>query len=200
MISTTSYHTYLDKGTSYDDYKQNMAADLLTNADSQTREYIHLNQTRMQRVEKTFVASAMLLEKIKQIPDKIYWLTLTEHWCGDAAQVIPALHTIAQLSDGKIEMKLVYRDQNDELMNEYLTNGTRSIPKIIQLNEAYKVLGTWGPRPAEAQQLVLTLKANPETAPTYSNALHLWYAKDKQRSIEKEISTLLSKIHLFNAE
>ena len=164
-----------------------MAEDLALNANLKIKEYINLNQRRMHRVEKTFVAGEAITEQVKNLQHKIYWLILTEHWCGDASQTLPVFNKLAELSEGKIEMKLVYRDQNDELMNAYLTNGTRSIPKLIQLDEHCNITGIWGPRPTVAQSLVKELKSNPATAATYANELHLWYAKDKQQSLEAEI-------------
>ena len=107
------------------------------------------------------------------------------------------LNAIVEFSEGKIEMKLVYRDQNDELMNAYLTKETRSIPKLIQLDKHFKVTGIWGPRPTMAQKLVKELKSNPATAATYANELHLWYAKNKQQDLEEEVSKLLFRANLF---
>jgi hypothetical protein len=125
-------------------------------------------------------------------------LVLTEHWCGDASQILPALHKIESVSEGKIEMKLVYRDQNLPLMDQYLTNNGRSIPKLIQLDFNYNVIGVWGPRPAIAQKLVEALKSNPATTANYANQLHLWYAKDKQKALEMEISALLLQSNLLS--
>lgn len=193
----SDYKNYLEKGISYNQYKQQMAEDLALNADMKTKEYINLNQRRMHRVEKTYIPSAEITAQIKNLKHKTYWLILTEHWCGDASQTLPALNAIAALSEGKIEMKLVYRDQNDALMNAYLTNGTRSIPKLIQLDEHLNVTGIWGPRPTVAQKMVKELKSNPATASTYANELHLWYAKDKQQSLEKEIAQLIFRANLF---
>lgn len=113
---------------------------------------------------------------------------------------MPVLSAVADLSGGKIEMKLVYRDKHDALMNAYLTNGTRSIPKLIQLDEHFNVTSIWGPRPTVAQKLVKELKANPATAANYANELHLWYAKDKQQSMEKEIAQLLFRANLVCAD
>lgn len=196
-ISKAGYKNYLDKGISYHQYKQQMAEDLALNEDLKIKEYINLNQRRMHRVEKTYLPSVEIINQAKNLKHKIYWLILTEHWCGDASQTLPALHAIAESSNGKIEMKLVYRDQNDELMNAYLTNGTRSIPKLVQLDEHYNVTGIWGPRPTVAQKMVKELKSNPSTAATYANELHLWYAKDKQQSLEKEVAQLLFRANLF---
>lgn len=193
----SDYKNYLEKAISYDQYKRNMAEDLAWNDDLKIREYINLNQRRMYRVEKTYTPSIEMMTQVKNLKHKTYWLVLTEHWCGDASQSLPALNAIAELSEGKIEMKLVYRDQNDELMNAYLTNGTRSIPKLVQLDEHFNVTGIWGPRPTIAQKMVKELKSNPATAATYANELHLWYAKDKQQNLEKEIAQLLFRANLF---
>ncbi len=196
-LKKSDYEMYLQKGIGYNHYKQQMAEDLAVNADFKMREYINLNQRRMYRVEKTFEISPELLTQIKNLKHKIYWLILTEHWCGDASQILPCFNATAEMSNGKIEIKLIYRDQNPELMDAYLTNETRSIPKLIQLDEHYNVTAFWGPRPSVAQQLVKQLKSNPATAATYANELHLWYAKDKQKSLESEIVNLLYRANLF---
>ncbi len=196
-ITKPAYKAYFDEGISYQQYKQNMAEDLALNNDLNIKEYINLNQRRMHRVEKTYTPSSEIIAQVSKLKHKTYWLILTEHWCGDASQTLPALNAIAELSAGKIEMKLVYRDKNDELMNAYLTNGTRSIPKLIQLDEQINVTGVWGPRPNVAQKLVKQLKANPATAAAYANELHLWYAKNKQQEMEKEVAQLLFRVNLY---
>ena len=196
-ITSLEYKEYFDNGINYAKYKDQMADDLDSNPDSKIKEYINLNQRRMHRVEKTFTISDRLTQEVKNLKNKTYWLVLTEHWCGDASQILPALHKIETASYGKIEMKLVYRNQNLKLMDQYLTNNGRSIPKLIQLDSNYNVTGVWGPRPAFAQKLVNELKSNPATADTYANELHLWYAKDKQKSLEIEISALLLQSHLL---
>jgi len=197
VITKQDFKNYLQQGISYQLYKQQMTADLALNADLKIKEYINLNQRRMHRVEKTYIPSAELISQVKGLQHKTYWLILTEHWCGDASQTLPALNAIAELSEGKVEMKLVYRDQSDELMNAYLSNGTRSIPKLIQLDDHLNVTGIWGPRPTIAQKLVKELKSNPATAATYANELHLWYAKDKQQNLEREVAQLLFRANLF---
>lgn len=192
-ISKVAFAKYLQEGISYKQYLEQMNEDLATNKDEKTKGYIHLNLHRMQRVNKTFVVSHNMVELIKKIRYKTWWLILTEHWCGDAAQTLPALNKIAELSEGTIEMKLLYRDQHPELMDAFLTDGTRSIPKLIQLDEHYNITCIWGPRPTAAQLLVKRLKSNPETTAKYSNELHFWYAKDKQHSLENEVSKMLTR-------
>lgn len=196
-IRKSDYAKYIKGGISYNRYKQQMAEDLVLNADLKIKEYINLNQSRMHRVEKTYSIAPEILNQVNNLKHKIYWLILTEHWCGDASQMLPVFNKITEASNDKIEMKLVYRDQNPELMDAYLTDGSRSIPKLIQLDEHFNVTGIWGPRPNTAQQLVKQLKSNPATAALYANDLHLWYAKDKQKSVEAEIVKLLFRASLF---
>ncbi len=193
VLNNADYLAYLNKGIDYDKYVVNLAHDAITNPDAQYKEYINMNQHRIHRVEKTYHVGDEVKSVINALAQPIYWLVITEHWCGDAAQIVPVMHAIAAASEGKITMKLVYRDQNPELIEAYLTNSTKSIPKIVQLDVEYNVTGSWGPRPVVAQELVKKLKANPETAVTYANELHLWYAKDKQQHIEAELIDLLKK-------
>ena len=82
-------------------------------------------------------------------------------------------------------------------MNAYLTNGARSIPRLIQLDAHLNVTGIWGPRPTAVQKLVKELKSNPATATGYANELHLWYAKNKQQELEKEVAQLIHRASLF---
>lgn len=196
-LMKSDFEMYIQKGIEYSFYKQQMAEDLALNADFKIKEYINLNQRRMYRVEKTFEISDELLEQVQNLKHKTYWLVLTEHWCGDASQILPVLNAVAELSKDIVELKLVYRDQNPDLMDAYLTNETRSIPKLIQLDEHFNVTAFWGPRPTTAQKLVKQLKSDPATADSYANELHLWYAKDKQKTLESEISKLLYRASLF---
>jgi len=197
ILTKAEYKMYVHKGISYAQYKENMMADFQSTEDSKIREYINLNQHRMSRVEKTYQTSEVLSQRIRNMRHKIHWLVIAEHWCGDAAQTLPALQKIAADSNGKIELRLVYRDQNAELMDAHLTGQSRSIPKLIQLDEHFNVTATWGPRPTPAQKLVTLLKSTPVTAPGYANELHKWYALDKNHSLETDVMKLVDRANLF---
>lgn len=193
MLGKTDYLTYIDKGIDYDTYMVRLAHDAAHNTDDKYKEYINMNLHRIHRVERTYHMGEEMKNVLNSLTHPIHWLVITEHWCGDAAQIVPVMHAISIASEGKIKMSLVYRDQNPELINAHLTDNTKSIPKVVQLDAEYNVTGSWGPRPVFAQALVKKLKANPETAATYANELHLWYAKDKQQTIEAELTELLRK-------
>lgn len=176
------YQAYFGKAISYQAYKANLLEEL-QRLQQQPLEhpkqlnYLIINQQRMKRVEKTLQLNGALVDLLGALDQKIYWLVLSEHWCGDAAQSLPALAAIEEAAADKIELKILYRDQNLELMDAFLTNGARAIPRLIQLDADFQLINSWGPRPATAQQLVNTLKSNPDTAEGYAEQLHMWYAQ-----------------------
>jgi hypothetical protein len=156
--------------------------------------YTKLNYHRMQRLDKTIQLLPEITEVLESLSRSLFWLVITEPWCGDAAQNVPVLAKIAAAAAGKITLELVLRDENHVLMDEYLTNGTRSIPKLICFDAATgQELGTWGPRPAAAQELLAAYKANPQevTKEQFINSIQVWYSKDKTQSMQQELWQLL---------
>ena len=166
-----------------------------SSGDEQSEDLLHysmLNQTRMNRLEKTIRISTDNTQKLKAVQKEYIWLVLSEGWCGDAAQILPIANKMAEISS-KIEMRIVFRDENDALMNLFLTNGAKAIPKLIVLDKnTLAVLGDFGPRPEGAKQLILDYKAKhgvvDETAKT---DLQLWYLQDKGLSTQNEIMNLM---------
>jgi hypothetical protein len=163
--------------------------------------YSELNEARMNRLEKTVKISTEIIQKLNQLNGDYIWLVISEGWCGDAAQILPVIYKMAELSE-RIDLKIVFRDENEDLMNLFLSNGTKSIPKLIILDKnTLEVLSDFGPRPIGAKQLILDYKAKhgivDETAKTN---LQLWYLHDKGLSIQKEILDLMLKIDLAAAQ
>jgi hypothetical protein len=162
-------------------------------------EYTRMNVRRMNRWDKTAKISSVIEKAIKSIHIPLTWLVITEAWCGDAAQNIPFLAKLADINP-KIKLKLILRDEHPELMDKYLTDGARSIPKLIILTEDLSdVIGTWGPRPEILQDRLRAYKlddlgVSPEE---FSEGTHLWYSKDKNESLERELTELLKSISLI---
>lgn len=154
--------------------------------------YSELNETRMNRLDKTIVVPNENSEKLQQLKREYIWLVISEGWCGDAAQILPVINKMAQYSE-KIELKLVFRDENEDLINLFLTNGTKSIPKLIILDKnTLEVLGDFGPRPTQARQLIIDYKAKHGIVDEQAkNDLQLWYLHDKGLSTQKEILDLM---------
>lgn len=184
-----------NKGISYATYRE-LTATLVEegkttgpNQAANLVEFTALNQHRMKRIDKTVKLNPELEARMKAIDRPQVWLVLTEAWCGDAAQNIPVLAAVANAAPN-VQLRLVLRDENLDLMDAYLTNGGRSIPKLIAFDaETGEELGTWGPRPATAQQMVMDYKADPNKPPyeEFTKGLHLWYARDKGASVQAEL-------------
>jgi hypothetical protein len=190
---------YLDKSLTYSEYIK-LIDDLLldgkTTGPNQSEAmfgYAKLNRQRMHRLEKTVDLSVELSEAVKRAQRKMIWLVITEGWCGDAAQNIPVIEKIAAASSN-IETRYVLRDENLELIDQFLTGGARSIPKLIALDAwTFEVLGTWGARPAAAQELYNELKARNLEKPLIMENLQRWYNDDKSRSIQLEFAQLIEQ-------
>jgi hypothetical protein len=117
---------------------------------------------------------------------------LTEGWCGDAAQTTAAMAAMADLLPG-VEIRYILRDQNLELMDQFLTRGGRAIPLIIFLDADFNILGRWGARPSELQALIDQMRDEGKLSfGQMVEQVHLWYAEDKTVSTQKEIANLLS--------
>jgi hypothetical protein len=155
--------------------------------------YTKMNVRRMERWDKTAVVSSELQQKVAQIDTPQTWLVLTEAWCGDAAQSIPFMVKAASFSP-LINIRFILRDEHPGVMDAYLTNGGRSIPKLIALkNDDLEELYTWGPRPQILQQQYLAYREDPKglSQEEFIESIHLWYAKDRNANIDAEFLTLI---------
>lgn len=175
----------------------NLSEDLLSNnktsGENQSEMYIHytkLNLQRMKRWSKTFESDPKIITKIQSNPSQKWWV-VTELWCGDSAQNLPLIAKLA--NDTGIELRIVLRDDNPQVIDKYLTNGSKSIPILVSFNDQDEQLFVWGPRPAAVQMLMAEWKANPggKTFEDFELELHKWYADNKGVDFQKELSNLL---------
>ena len=188
----------LEKAISYQDYRdlvKRLVNDNSTTGNDKNKDlvnYTMLNDRRMRRWDKMIKVSDDSKQRIVHFEGSVTWLVITESWCGDAAHVIPALSKVAELSSN-IEVKLVLRDENELLMNQFLTNGGRSIAKLIMIdNTTGDVINTYGPRPAEATKLVDHYKKkHGALTPEFKENLQVWYNKDKGQSVIQDALRLL---------
>jgi len=190
----------LPKAISYDGYIF-LVSNLITEGKStgytQTEEYLNyskLSERRMKRWDKVFKLTDEDKAFLDTINTPITFLTISEGWCGDAAHALPIINKIAEYTP-EITLKIVMRDENDELMNQFLTNGSKSIPKLIALNDNLDVLFTWGARPSTAKQMVVDYKEkHGKLTPEFKEDLQKWYNKDKGRTIVGDIFAELKSL------
>jgi hypothetical protein len=151
--------------------------------------YLSLNLTRFKRITKTFSPSQAFIDHASDVKKKSHWIIITEPWCGDAAQSVPLiLKLIEHLPNASYTLEL--RDQGT-LIDHYLTNGGKGIPKVIVRDEHGSDMFVWGPRTEAAQRLFNELKAEGVELTVLHESLHAWYAKDHGQSLESELMVLI---------
>lgn len=183
---------------SYLEYRK-LISDLLfekkSTGDEQSEDLTHyseLNETRMNRLDKTIKITEQISLKLKSLTREYIWLVISEGWCGDAAQLLPIINKMA-IESGKIDLRIVLRDENEELMKLFLTNKKKAIPILILVNkETGSVLGNWGPRPQTAADLVTDYRKEFGVIDeTLKTNLQLWYLHDKGISTQNELINLM---------
>jgi hypothetical protein len=184
-------------GLTYQDYLREVeryaVLDPSTAANEIERERISLgplNLQRMNRIAKTFAPAPETVELMQGILIPQQWMVLSEPWCGDSAQSVAIIDRIARLS-ANVDLRFLLRDRFPEIMNGFLTNGARSIPKLVAFTMEGAVLFEWGPRPAAAMEVVALAKAEGVAKQVREERLHLWFAKDRGVQVESEIRALV---------
>ena len=160
--------------------------------------YTEQNVERMQNLDKTLVLTAETLGKLSKITEKQTWLTISEGWCGDASQVVPVIERMAA-ANPNITHQLIFRDEHLDIMDAFLTDGGRSIPKTVALDGDGNVLHTWGPRPSGLQIVVDELRQKMSTMTKeeqkayfedVKKVVHDWYGEDKTASTQREFMAI----------
>ncbi|MGJ3235639.1 thioredoxin family protein [Marivirga sp.] len=155
--------------------------------------YTFMNDRRMDRWDKKIVVNPDLIEKVKELP-KMNWMVITEAWCGDAAQNIPFIAKLAK-DNPNIDLRFIMRDENPDIMDNYLTNGARSIPILIMMDQDFNDLAVWGPRPEPVQKMIMEAKNKPDLDQSkFIESIHKWYAVDKNQTITQEFKLLIKTI------
>jgi hypothetical protein len=156
------------------------------------RPHLANNSVLMDKYDRDYHVSAELKDALSVAPATI-WLVITEGWCGDAAFNVPLLYAAEKEMPKKIKLRLVLRDSNPELMDANLTDGGRSIPKLIVLDDQLKPSGYWGPRPAGLQSLMKQWKNDGLELKELIPKVHGWYDMDKTRSLQQELTRLVKR-------
>lgn len=190
---------HLERGMAYEDFLADVSRQIEEGRDLPPEEcdpyldYMKLNRARMKRLYRDvqLIDGFKALQRSLQLP--LTWVVLVEAWCGDVAQNLPIFAKIAH-NVPEIHLVLLRRDKNLDVMDRYLTNGGRAIPKLICLqSKDLKELGTWGPRPQEAQQIMEDYKTHPVgPKDDVIKRIQLWYVKDRGMTLQRELLALLS--------
>lgn len=178
---------------------EKLVAENKTTGENQGETYLEATRMNLARMKRLTRKNRLLPETqaiLEGIDRPMIWVALVEAWCGDVGQILPIIHQMAETS-AQISLKLILRDEYLDIMDAFLTNGARSIPQIVFIDqESNEVLGNWGPRPHEVQEMVMDTKVKMKDlgTPEERKAIYdvakeevqRWYAHDKTRGIQGE--------------
>ena len=194
---------------SYSEYR-NIISELIkqdkSSGDEQSADlllYSKLNETRMNRLDKTIHVGIESSQELNSLIHEYYWLVLAEGWCGDASQILPVVHKIAE-ANSQIKVRVIYREAHLDIMNRYLTNGARAIPMVLIVSQLDgSVLGKYGPRPDAVAQLMTARKILEKQLPAEEQKAFFaesktlaqkWYNENKTIDIQNGLMAVLEKI------
>lgn len=205
-MNSNELKKYVDSAMTFAEY-ETLVDELLavgkttgTNQSEAMVGYGKLNRQRMSRLAKTVVIGDEIRQIAAENRRQMIWLVITEGWCGDSAQNVPVIEKIASESD-KIETRHILRDENLELIDAFLTNGGRSIPKLVAIDATtYDVIFTWGPRPATAHDLYLKMKSDGTEKDVSLEQMQRWYNGDKGISVQYEFDKLIREANELSVE
>jgi len=185
------------RGFTYEEYVNLMENEARAAEQAETKgeplgrlQYMKLNLQRTKRIGKVYTPSDSIRTIVEKTSVSMLWMVLTEPWCGDSAQCLPYIAKIARCG-GNIELRILRRDENLDIMDQYLTNGTRSVPLLVAFEMDGTELFRWGPRPQPAAEIFRMHKDAGHKKETTLEALHRWYAKDRGCTIEEELRSLI---------
>jgi hypothetical protein len=141
---------------------------------------------RLARVPESFV------ERVRALPSRVHLLLLNEDWCGDAVNTLPAIAKLASLAPERVDVRILGRDANPDLMDAHLTGTSRSIPVVMVLDEDYAERGWWGPRPKELQAWAVGPGKALNKADRYRE-IRRWYARDRSLTTLEEVVSLMER-------
>ena len=156
-------------------------------------EFTKLNLHRTERIQRTYRPSEDIAALVDRIQGQQTWFVLTEPWCGDSAQNLPYIEAIAALNPG-IDVRLMLRESNLDVMDAFLTDGKRSIPQVIFFDGQGDEILRWGPRPAEAQVVFNEAKESGLEKPGILEKLHLFYGRNRGQALEEEFRFVLTEL------
>lgn len=150
-------------------------------------EEVEENEDLWHGVYRKHETPSRAVERLEEIGGDWRLVAITEDWCGDASNTVPVVARLAEASP-RVELRVVERDDNPDLMDRYLTSGSRSIPVVVILDGDFEPVGHWGPRPEELQEFVIGEKEKGERPvdEIYREARE-WYARDRGETTLEEL-------------
>jgi hypothetical protein len=192
-------------GWTYEEYmthwKDTVANGISADMSKSERKMLHYKQynlERTHRVHEAYTPSDALQEAVRAIESPQLWMVLTEPWCGDSAYNLPVIAEAAALS-ANVSLRILPRDEHLDIMDQYLTNGGRSIPKLVAFGPEGGELFTWGPRPDELQAFRQQLIQDGVEGSSVVQRLIDRYEEGAWRAVDRELTEALTAAHSLSS-
>ncbi|MDA0752464.1 MAG: thioredoxin family protein [Verrucomicrobia bacterium] len=197
MLTNKQLHT-VEEGLSFADFidqweKKNALP--MTGLDPVARRYrfySKYNIERQRQVEALWRPSAGFRAAVENTPAGI-WLFITDDWCVDSAYSLPLIQWGAQQRPD-VELRILMKDDQPDIMDLFLTQGKRSIPKWVGLGRGGEVMFSWGPQPDAIRAIRQALMDGGVEGRLVSQTTVEWYANEGWLEVDKELTTILSQI------
>ena len=182
----------------YNQYRQlidQLLAKNNTTGSNQSAFYIDYSRQNVERMKRAEELLTVPIDVSQQVTKPYQFLLISEAWCGDASYTVPVVAGLAKALPA-VDLTIILRDEHLEIMDKFLTNGGRSIAKLIIIDPTtHQVLGDWGPRPEKAQEIVTEMKKRPDfNQKEMATELFKWYEADKGNSTLNEIIAVLQSL------
>jgi hypothetical protein len=152
--------------------------------------YLNYNWERQAHVHDAYTPSDGFQSAVTSIEAPQLWMVLTEPWCGDSAFLLPVIAEAAALSDD-VTLRILLRDDNLDVMDQYLTGGSRSIPKLVGFSQEGQELFTWGPRPAPAAERFEALREQFDDKTEMIGEFLNYYEEGGWRAADEELAAAI---------
>ena len=188
------------KALTYDEYmsawrdKNGLSMKGLDKVNRRMRHYSRYNYDRQQGVELTYTMSEPFRQAVGELQTPLTWYFITDDWCIDSAYSLPLLMQAAELK-GDIDIHILMKEDNLGLLDDFLTDGRRSIPVLFGVDESGSVRFRWGPQPKVLEDLRTSLQEAGEPGRVVSSSTIEWYAADGHLEVERELTDLFQGLN-----
>ena len=185
-------------GLSYDEYKadwqeqKDQPKNELGRDERKMLHYLRYNWKRAKATEAAYSPSDELTAAVTSIDDPQLWMVITEPWCGDSAFNLPVIEAAAEAND-QIKLRILHRDENLDIMDQYLTGESRSIPKLVAFSENGSERFQWGPRPKAGQKVFDRLKEEGHDKMEIVQQLIEWYEDGGYQHVDEELTIAITE-------
>jgi hypothetical protein len=142
------------------------------------------------KTESAVTVPLDFIERARKVSRDLQLLVIAEDWCPDSAYSVPYVARLAQAAG--IPLRVIDRAAGETLMAAHRTSDGRTATPTIVLLRNGRDAGACVERPADLQQMFLSMSTSPENAKRFSQR-HLWYESDGGLTVLKEVLALIEQ-------